>query len=72
MGWSKVNKGWQKPIGWWRHKIACELWYWYKKGCDGYYHHLMIMCDRYGINLYGDKMAKEKIPELKFTIKEYK
>jgi hypothetical protein len=60
MAWAKVKKTFQKPIGWWFHKILCELsWYVYKNTYDNnamnhYYHHLNIMVKKYKINLYGE------------------
>lgn len=57
MSWSKVSKG-KKPIGWWYHKIMCELGYWlyWKCNCSMgmYYAHLNKLCDKYKINLYGE------------------
>ncbi len=57
MAWSKVNNEHKKPIGWWYHKILCEL-YWLYNGQTKYtmYHyHLDKLCS-YGFNLYGDKI----------------
>jgi hypothetical protein len=62
MAWAKVQKPFEKPLGWWIHKILCELsWYAYKKGIyenamDHYYHHLNVMVKRYNINLYGEEL----------------
>jgi len=61
MSWSKVRLPLRKPIGWWWHKVFCELGYWlYEKGNLGgmrtYYYHLSKMIKEYGINLYGEKI----------------
>ena len=55
MAWSKLLKG-KKPLGWWYHKILCEIGYhWKGSSSDMYYRHLNAMCDVYGLNLYGEK-----------------
>ena len=60
MAWSKVNKPFKKPLGWWYHKIMCEFGYWWEKEANSvtgmriYYNHLNIMCNKYHINLYGE------------------
>jgi hypothetical protein len=47
----------KRPIGWWYHKIMCELGYRFAgSNSDMYYEHLHILCDKYKINLYGDKI----------------
>lgn len=56
MAWSKVKTKFIKPIGWWYHKIMCELKYSLKGSDKGYYRHLNKMCDNYKINLYGERM----------------
>ena len=62
MSWAKVKQPLRKPIGWWWHKIFCELGYWFyergwhNNGMDIYYYHLNKMCKEYGFNLYGDKI----------------
>ena len=63
--WAKTSKG-KKPLGWWYHKIMCEFgWFVFKKinhnwGSDKYYYHLLKMCDKYKINLYGEKLPPFK------------
>ena len=60
--WSPVNNPIQKPIGWWYHKILCELGYFIEMkistsfGSQMYYNHLDFMIDKYGFNLYGDRL----------------
>ena len=54
MSWAKVKKG-KKPLRWWYHKILCEFWYSINND-KRYYRHLNIMCDRYGITLYGENI----------------
>lgn len=46
----------KKPIGWWYHKILCEIGWKIRNifGWGVYYRHLNKMCDKYNINLYGD------------------
>jgi len=56
MAWSKVKTKFRKPIGWWYHKIMCELKYHLKGSGKEYYYHLNKMCDNYKINLYGERM----------------
>ena len=56
MAWSKVKTKFRKPIGWWYHKIMCELKYYLKGSGKEYYYHLNKMCDNYKINLYGERM----------------
>jgi hypothetical protein len=65
MSWSKVHNKHSKPLGWWWHKIMCELFYgvhdimwlpgqtraWF---LGEYYGHLNILCIKYKFNLYGD------------------
>ena len=36
MSWSKVKEPLKKPIGWWYHKILCELSYFIEKKHIGY------------------------------------
>lgn len=55
MSWSKVKKG-NKPIGWWYHKIMCELSWHCVDHNKWYYYHLNKMCDKYNINLYGEDL----------------
>ena len=57
MRWSKVKTKFRKPIGWWYHKIMCEIAYNLKGSNDGYYYHLNKMCNDYKINLYGEKIS---------------
>lgn len=50
-----------KPIGWWYHKILCELGWKIRNfpallGWRIYYKHLNKMCRKYNINLYGMKI----------------
>ena len=54
MSWSKVKKG-SKPVGWWYHKIMCEIaWVWrYRFGYKYYNYHLDKML-KYHYNLYGE------------------
>lgn len=61
MAWSKVNTKFKKPLGWWYHKVMCELKYHLKGGGTGYYYHLNKMCDNYHINLYGERLPKNNI-----------
>ena len=56
MAWSKVKKGIDKPLGWWYHKVMCEFKYHFKSSGNGYYYHLNKMCDKYSINLYGERI----------------
>ena len=56
MAWSKVKTKFRKPIGWWYHKIMCELKYHLEGSGKEYYYHLNKMCDNYKINLYGERM----------------
>jgi len=60
MAWSKVKPG-KKPLGWWYHKLLCELG-WSLRDMLGsesmYYKHLRVLCDRYGYNLYGEPKSK--------------
>jgi len=62
MAWSKVKKPFNKPIGWWKHKILCEFGYWKEQkfnsiqGMGEYYYHLQQMCEKYGYNLYGERI----------------
>lgn len=63
MSWSKVKSG-KKPPVWWYHKIMCEIG-WIMRNSNNklhawnmYYNHLNIMCDKYGFNLYGEKIQK--------------
>jgi hypothetical protein len=65
MSWSKLEDKSKKPLGWWRHKVLCELgwalrnnillsnWAW-----SYYYKHLNLMCAKYGINVYGERIGK--------------
>jgi hypothetical protein len=59
MAWSKTAKT-KKPIGWWYHKVLCEFGYSLRNytywGWSMYYKHLSKMCNKYKINLYGDKI----------------
>ena len=62
MAWAKVKNPMTKPIGWWYHKLICELGYYlyehtFKRslGLSMYYNHLNKLCE-YGFNLYGDKI----------------
>lgn len=61
MSWSIVKEPLKKPIGWWYHKILCELSYFIENnisatyGLKKYYYHLDKLCD-YGFNLYGEKI----------------
>ena len=55
MAWSKVKTKFRKPIGWWYHKIMCEIMYALSGAGKGYYYHLEKMWKKYKINLYGEK-----------------
>lgn len=55
MSWSKVNKPFDKPIGWWYYKIMCEFYYW-RGNHFLYYRYLYKMTNKYKITLYGDKL----------------
>ena len=55
MAWSKVKTKFKKPIGWWYHKVMCEISYSFYGYENGYYHHLNKMCNKYKLNLYGEK-----------------
>lgn len=59
MSWSKVKKG-KKPIGWWYHKIMCEIGWSIRfktdYGLDMYYDHLSVMYRKYRRNIYGEKL----------------
>lgn len=57
--WSKVKKG-KKPLGWWYHKIMCEIAWSLRNYFNGitwkyYYSHLNIMVNKYKFNLYGEE-----------------
>jgi len=56
MAWSKVRTSFKKPIGWWYHKIMCEIMYYFRGAGNSYHYHLKKMCDKYKINLYGEKL----------------
>ncbi|WP_461042840.1 hypothetical protein [Spirosoma harenae] len=53
MAWNTVVKGYRRPIGWWYHKILCDLGW--RISQKLYYKHLHIMNRQYGINLYGQR-----------------
>lgn len=61
MSWSRVKKG-RKPLGWWYHKIMAEFWYAMSDTKIGYfklhnyYKHIDVMCKKYRLNLYGEKI----------------
>ena len=55
MAWSKIRTKYKKPIGWWYHKIMCELEYHLYGGGPRYYYHLDKMYFKYKINLYGER-----------------
>ena len=55
MGWSKVDKSFRKPLGWWYHKILCEFSWHFIDHDYWYYYHLDKMIKKYKINLYGEK-----------------
>lgn len=57
MGWSKVITKYPKPLGWWYHKVMCEIgWALRNKiGEAMYYRHLDYMIKKYKINLYGER-----------------
>jgi len=57
MSWSKVKTKFRKPIGWWYHKIMCELKYYLYGGGKEYHYHLKKMCNNYKINLYGQRVV---------------
>ena len=54
--WAKITHKGYKPLGWWYHKIMCELKYDIYGSGKAYYFHLDKMCDKYKINLYGQKI----------------
>ena len=56
MAWSKIETKFKKPIGWWYHKILCELAYELRGAETWYYYHLNKMCDKYKITLYGRRL----------------
>lgn len=66
MSWSKLEDKSPKPIGWWKHKILCEIGWFirnnitYLRGERMYYRHLIKMVEKYGINVYGVYVGKEK------------
>jgi len=66
MSWSKITTKTKKPIGWWYHKIMCEIGYWIEQnfaslnGMAMYYKHLNIMVGKYEINLYGEVFKSRK------------
>jgi hypothetical protein len=57
MSWVKVKRG-KKPLGWWYHKIMCEIGWSLRNTAhwDLYYCHLAKMCSKYHINLYGEPL----------------
>lgn len=59
MGEFKSNKS--KSLGWWYHKIMCELWYKLRGSCSRYHKHLNIMVAFYGINLYGENHVESEV-----------
>lgn len=58
MSWAKVQTKFKKPLGWWYHKIMCEIGWSIRNihNWSMYYNHLNKMCDKYKINLYGNKI----------------
>lgn len=65
MSWSKITTKTKKPIGWWYHKIMCEVGWWQKDlfagiGYSRYYYHLNKMIEKYGLNLYGEVFKNDK------------
>ena len=60
MSWSKLENKEPKPLGWWYHKVMCELNYYLFGSGKKYYHHLNKMCDKYKINLYGKPITTQK------------
>jgi len=58
MSWAKVQKG-KKPFFWWYHKIMCEIgWNFVGHSSKMYYKYMHIMVDKYGFNLYGEKLRE--------------
>mgnify|MGYP001576467369 CR=1 FL=1 len=49
-----------KPLGWYWHKILCRIGYKISGTSDMYYKNLMIICDGYGFNFYGDPIPKNQ------------
>lgn len=56
MSWSKITGDSKKPVGWWYHKVMCELSWHIFNDRKWYYYHLDKMCDKYNIDLYGEKI----------------
>ena len=48
----------RKPIGWYFYKIICEIGWKFRNilNWDLYYWALHKMCNKYKINLYGQKL----------------
>lgn len=58
MSWSKTNKN-RKSLGWWYHKIMFEFARRFKGSTSNmYYHHLLSMSVKYGLNPYGQKITE--------------
>ena len=51
--WTAVDMSFSKPLGWWYHKVMCELSYVFFGLSSGYEYHLNVMVREFGINLYG-------------------
>lgn len=55
MNWSKVNRKYNKPFGWWWNKLLCEFAWNFIDHDATYYKYLNRMC-KYGYNIYGEKI----------------
>jgi len=55
MAWSKVNKDYKHPIGWWYNKVLCEVAWVFRSITEKWYYNHLNKLYRYRFNLYGDK-----------------
>jgi hypothetical protein len=57
MEWTSIVTDFPKPLGWWYHKVMCELSFnFFGVYSHGYNFHLNVMVKKYGINLYGNRI----------------
>jgi len=61
-----INKKRWRPLGWWFHRALCAIGWQFRHvkvesvACAAwrmYHKHLNAMCDKYGINLYGEPIS---------------
>lgn len=60
MSWTKVEKGYEKPLKWWAHKVCCEWGLYVYKKDEGktYYHHLYMLM-KCGFQLDGTPITNK-------------